>query len=1091
MTNDKITDQSQPSITNTTHLLPFDQLSPRDFERLCLWLVEREGYERAEHLGAAGSEQGRDIIAWREGRLWAFQCKRVQRLGPQDALAEVEKVLALSQDQRPAGLTFLVTCDVSANTRQQARARCAGEMECRFWTGTELDQKVKRHPDIVKEFFHTHTSPPARIDLRGAQLGGGVVAGGVTAREGSLVVGGNLTVQGLGAADLDKLTDLILGALRSAAPVAIAGRPDETTILAVNGEPQVVVSREQARALALRSTDNIDAYLAGLVAHRDFGPWDTWYVALAGTAPRQVTPEGYAGHIPVEFNVLHRRGEGPEQRVERVTIPDIAAAVRDYPQFVLLGEPGAGKTTILQKVALDAARARLQDETAPVPLFVRLGSHRGSETPFDFLAGHWRARLGTDFGQALRDRSVFLLLDALNEMGRVGYAERLAAWRGFAQYWEGVRMIFTCRRMDYTLPLQLQQVEISRLDDKRVQDFLTRSVPDQAGQLWERLAHHPRGLLDLARNPFLLSVVALTYAEGGELPPNRGQLLAGLVAWLLGREEQRAHPDWIAPAAQKQALSALAWVLQEQGEGTSLSAGEALRAIPPQVTIHDREVETEPEIVLRLGCAATLLEEDRQKGLIRFYHHLVQEYFAARELLRRFGAGEHLRPLWKVPWRADEMPDAVGQGEWDPLPAPPPTDWEETTIVAAGLAVGAGLVPAHALVEAVQAVNPILAGRCLDEGGAEVSDDLQEQVRAGLLDGMQDRRVHLRARIAAGHVLGRLGDPRFVVQERDSVRYIVPPLVHVPGGTYTIGSSRWDRQAYDNERPRHPVQLAEFRIGRYPVTVAEYRCFVEAGGYREERFWETEAARAWLRGEEVEGGALERLLELRRWYLDSDHPLEHWAKEFGWRPQMLEAWRTLTAMSEEEAREALRPIYAERSRGEPAWWDDATLIGANQPVVGVTWYEANAYCAWLAEATGQPCRLPTEVEWEVAVRGGKARLYPWGNRFDAGSANTVEGRVLTTTPVGVYPQGVGRLGVWDGAGNVWEWTTTLYRPYPYRADDGREDAAASGRRVLRGGSWSNNRRLARCAYRTNDHPVYFTGLNGFRVVFPGSPPSDS
>jgi HJR/Mrr/RecB family endonuclease len=95
---------SQPPITRTTRTLSFDKLSPDDFERLCLWLVEREGYERAEHLGAAGSEQGRDIIAWREGALWAFQCKRVQRFGPKDALAEVEKVLALPKAERPTGL---------------------------------------------------------------------------------------------------------------------------------------------------------------------------------------------------------------------------------------------------------------------------------------------------------------------------------------------------------------------------------------------------------------------------------------------------------------------------------------------------------------------------------------------------------------------------------------------------------------------------------------------------------------------------------------------------------------------------------------------------------------------------------------------------------------------------------------------------------------------------------------------------------------------------------------------------------------------------------------------------------------------------
>jgi len=143
----------KPTITATTHTLPFHQLSPRDFERLCLWLVEREGYERAEHLGAAGSEQGRDIVAWREGEVWAFQCKRVKRFGPQNAVEEVEKVLALPTEQRPVGLIFLATCDVSAKTRQEARERCAGQMECEFWAETELDERVKRHTDIVEEFF--------------------------------------------------------------------------------------------------------------------------------------------------------------------------------------------------------------------------------------------------------------------------------------------------------------------------------------------------------------------------------------------------------------------------------------------------------------------------------------------------------------------------------------------------------------------------------------------------------------------------------------------------------------------------------------------------------------------------------------------------------------------------------------------------------------------------------------------------------------------------------------------------------------------------------------------------------------------------
>jgi hypothetical protein len=144
---------TKPPIITTNKLLPFDALEPAEFERLCLWLVKREGYEGIEHLGAAGKEQGRDIVAWREGAQWAFQCKRVQRFGPKTALKEIEKVLGLPKDEHPVGLVFLTTCQVSANTRRKARIHCTGEMECEFWAATKLDELVKRHPDVVQEFF--------------------------------------------------------------------------------------------------------------------------------------------------------------------------------------------------------------------------------------------------------------------------------------------------------------------------------------------------------------------------------------------------------------------------------------------------------------------------------------------------------------------------------------------------------------------------------------------------------------------------------------------------------------------------------------------------------------------------------------------------------------------------------------------------------------------------------------------------------------------------------------------------------------------------------------------------------------------------
>ncbi len=143
----------RPQVTRTTHILPFERLSPLDFERLCLWLVRREGYERAEHLGAAGGEQGRDIVAWRDGRRVVFQCKRVNRLDSSGAEREIEKLQTLPVEDQPDAVVFVVSTAVSVTTRDRARAAWGDQGSCDFWAGTELDERVKRYADILHEFF--------------------------------------------------------------------------------------------------------------------------------------------------------------------------------------------------------------------------------------------------------------------------------------------------------------------------------------------------------------------------------------------------------------------------------------------------------------------------------------------------------------------------------------------------------------------------------------------------------------------------------------------------------------------------------------------------------------------------------------------------------------------------------------------------------------------------------------------------------------------------------------------------------------------------------------------------------------------------
>jgi formylglycine-generating enzyme required for sulfatase activity len=157
------------------------------------------------------------------------------------------------------------------------------------------------------------------------------------------------------------------------------------------------------------------------------------------------------------------------------------------------------------------------------------------------------------------------------------------------------------------------------------------------------------------------------------------------------------------------------------------------------------------------------------------------------------------------------------------------------------------------------------------------------------------------------------------------------------------------------------------------------------------------------------------------------------------------------------------------------------------PVVWVSWEDANAYCAWLSQATGRPYRLPTEAEWEKAARGTDGRAYPWGdappNKTLCASDNHAG---MTATPVGRYsPQGDSPYGCGDMAGNVWEWCQSLYRPYPYDPGDGREDPAAAGPRVVRGGAFYTNIRRVRCASRLRYSPNLWLNVIGFRVVIAG------
>ncbi|MEU1437153.1 ergothioneine biosynthesis protein EgtB [Streptomyces sp. NPDC005786] len=257
------------------------------------------------------------------------------------------------------------------------------------------------------------------------------------------------------------------------------------------------------------------------------------------------------------------------------------------------------------------------------------------------------------------------------------------------------------------------------------------------------------------------------------------------------------------------------------------------------------------------------------------------------------------------------------------------------------------------------------------------------------------------------------------------------PEVLVPGGPFTMGTST-EPWALDNERPAHRREVPGFFIDTAPVTCGAYLAFIQDGGYTERRWWTGEG-----------------------WAMVREHEL--------------------TA-----------PLFWHRDAGQ--WlrrrFGVTEPVPADEPVLHVSWYEADAYARWAGR------RLPTESEWEKAARhdpgSGRSRRYPWGDEDPTAEHANLGQRHLRPAPAGAYAAGRAPSGAGQLIGDVWEWTSSDFLPYPgfapfpYR--EYSEVFFGPEHKVLRGGSFAVDAVACRGTFRNWDLPVRRQIFSGFRTA---------
>ena len=812
--------------------------------------------------------------------------------------------------------------------------------------------------------------------------------------------------------------------------------------------------------------------------------------------------------VATEFGLAEPKNVRPVQL--RVPVQEALSSPEAH-RAVVLGDPGAGKSTMVDYLVGDA----LRDETGPLPVHIRL-----SEITADNTYGMWAGVLEvhggddvnpdhwTELDEALKADGGLLLFDGLDEVAADAVPRALADIIAAGQTYPKAQVVVTCRSYDYYLTSPERQLP-SEFTKWRLLPFTLDDMLSYVDKWYEALGalkfisaadERKRNLQDSLRNspelealaatPLLLALMALVHTTEGELPSARSVLYHKAVAHLLADTPQwRARFVTETIRLEEMFTIATEVAFEVQSREAESTAGKrfvglTIREMDDIVSsdLSRRGLDDQDHFRFRNAVDARVRRIIQSNGLLveqsaghfHFAHRSLQEFLAGAYLLNGadYPLGLQLagQPNWHEPFVL-----MAGYGSKEARSLFFLTKFIEDLAAGTSKSLEGPLLAGEMLAEiGKDTLRSHRFERLVDREGAEevpLWQRIIENLNSALVGPLD-----VPTRISVLQVLGRLGDPRFV-DEHGQPTSLVDRLVSLPSIRLTIGDDGRVRPRAKSElvetAPARVVSIAPIKASPFLVTNLEFRRFLESDGYSTDRWWLPDGLR-WLSGDPEFATKLEASTVA---WIDRDYKAELDMGRF----RMEDVVSDAAAMS--------------RPRLEPFYWRNARYNESNQPVVGINWWEANAYCAWMTEelqgkgriGAGEQVRIPNEWEWERLARGrNDHRAFPWGSDEDTTDrAHTrFDGLDLdAATPVGAFPLGCTADGLFDVAGNVWEWTSSRAAPMSVHHDRNRHQVGEVTDVVVRGGSWfSDVDGAVRCGYRGIDLPqnVYYDV--GMRVI---------